>query len=70
MKDKYTCAICKCDCEGYGNNPYPLVTDKDARCCDMCNMLVVQHRIALATDKNMTDEMKEKLRKQILSNVR
>jgi hypothetical protein len=22
---------------GWGNNPYPVVEDADARCCDACN---------------------------------
>ena len=28
-----------------GNNPYPLVKDKGARCCDECNDIVIFERI-------------------------
>ena len=35
------CCICGSKIEGYGNNPYPCVTDEDARCCDNCNSLFV-----------------------------
>lgn len=32
------CCICGKECENeYGNNPYPLFTGKDERCCDKCN---------------------------------
>ena len=37
MKEKHICCICGCEFEGYGNNPYPLVKDEQARCCDECN---------------------------------
>jgi len=42
------CCICKKEFDGYGNNPYPLVDDPDARCCDACNTQVVYARIFLA----------------------
>lgn len=32
------CAICGKELRSkYGNNPYPVVQDNEARCCDMCN---------------------------------
>ena len=41
------CCICGCKFIGFGNNPYPLVTDDESRCCDYCNMrLVIPARIA------------------------
>ena len=45
MKDKnneiYTCCLCGEVFEGWGNNPWPLNKDADARCCDACNDLKV-----------------------------
>lgn len=35
------CCICGETFTGYGNNPYPVVKDKNARCCDDCNISVV-----------------------------
>ena len=29
--------ICGSHCYGYGNNPYPVVKDENARCCYACN---------------------------------
>lgn len=42
------CNICGCELEGYGNNPFPLCKEDDyeSRCCDVCNMMVIQARIA------------------------
>jgi len=42
---KYTCCLCHKEETGYGNNPDPLVTSADARCCDGCNKVVVYLRI-------------------------
>lgn len=36
------CSICNGDYEGYGNNAWPI---NPGRCCDMCNTVVVTHRI-------------------------
>ena len=41
MDRKHICCICGCEFEGWGNNPYPVRTDEDARCCDDCNMTYV-----------------------------
>lgn len=53
MKEKHICCVCGCEFEGYGNNPYPLVNDEEARCCDECNdAVVIPARIeALNEDK-------------------
>ena len=34
---EYVCCICGQKFTGWGNNPYPVVDDDDAMCCDMCN---------------------------------
>lgn len=34
---KFKCCICDGTFNGYGNNPWPVVEDKNARCCDQCN---------------------------------
>ena len=33
-----TCCICGRAIEGYGNNPWPVNTNEEARCCDACNL--------------------------------
>lgn len=35
--EKFECCICGKECEGFGNDPWPVVSDDDARCCDTCN---------------------------------
>ena len=52
MKEKHKCCICNCDFEGYGNNPWPLVTDEGARCCDECNHYVILERIRQITERD------------------
>ena len=37
----YTCCICGQVCMDFGNNPWPVNNDKEARCCDRCNKEVV-----------------------------
>ena len=37
----YTCCICGKQFVGYGNNPWPVNDDENARCCDPCNIDVV-----------------------------
>lgn len=34
---QFTCCICGSHYHGYGNNPYPVVKDENARCCGICN---------------------------------
>ena len=31
------CCICGKKFTGWGNNPWPIVKDENARCCDECN---------------------------------
>lgn len=38
------CVICGKRYSGYGNNAEPL---KEGRCCDECNIIVIQYRIAV-----------------------
>ena len=40
-QNKQTCCICGNEFEGYGNNPSPIVNREGARCCDLCNELIV-----------------------------
>lgn len=35
------CCICGKEFTGWGNNPWPIVDEEDARCCDNCNMMYV-----------------------------
>ena len=58
MKEKQICCLCGKEFEGYGNNPYPLVKDEGARCCDECNNDVIMARIA-ALVKDKEDEEEE-----------
>lgn len=40
------CCICGKEFVGWGNNPYPVNKDEDARCCDECNgMYVIPARL-------------------------
>lgn len=42
------CAICGKEIANWGNNPYPIRKDEEARCCDECNGdFVIPARIAL-----------------------
>ena len=38
---EFTCCICGGVFTGYGNNPYPVDENENARCCDNCNALYV-----------------------------
>lgn len=35
--EEHICCICGEKFKGFGNNPYPLTDDENARCCDECN---------------------------------
>lgn len=37
----YECCICHKIFTDWGNNPWPVVKDEDALCCDDCNGTVV-----------------------------
>ena len=38
---EFKCCICGRTFNGYGNNPWPVVNDVYARCCDQCNEVEV-----------------------------
>jgi len=45
--EEHICCICGKKFFGWGNNPYPVVEDENALCCDDCDMeYVVPARIA------------------------
>ena len=45
---EFKCCICGKVFSGYGNNPWPVVKDEMARCCDHCNdTVVIPERINL-----------------------
>lgn len=44
----FQCCLCCKHSEGYGNNPAPLITSADARCCDKCNAIVVFCRMGMS----------------------
>lgn len=47
----WKCCICGGYFRGWGNNPDPIPANKDARCCDICNMTtVIPARIALRNE--------------------
>lgn len=53
------CCICDKKIVGYGNNPYPVVDDDNARCCDECNLYyVIPARLArlLESEKRKEDD--------------
>lgn len=55
--DKKTCCICGKSFIGYGNNPYPVVDDLEAKCCDECNMnVVIPERLANLIRKERKNE--------------
>lgn len=37
MSKKKMCCICGKEIVGWGNNPWPVVKEEDAECCDECN---------------------------------
>ena len=41
MDEKHICCICGQEFNGFGNNPYPVNSDENARCCDDCNITKV-----------------------------
>ena len=44
---RYTCCICEQLCQGWGNNPEPLMDDLNGsnECCENCNADVVTERL-------------------------
>ena len=44
----FTCALCDEGARGYGNNPFPLLSEALGRCCDDCNQTkVIPARFAM-----------------------
>ncbi len=37
----FRCGICGCLFRGMGNNPYPVIKEESAKCCDMCGDYIV-----------------------------
>lgn len=51
------CCICGKKIVGYGNNPYPVVDDDEARCCDECNSnYVIVARLARLIESEKEEE--------------
>ena len=60
MEKYYTCCICGQVFTGYGNNPWPVNDDEDARCCDTCNAdVVIPARVKRFTGFNYGTEQSE-----------
>lgn len=59
------CAICGKECENeFGNNPDPLLTDIDARCCNECNDKVIAFRLYVASNPGKDiDKLREEFNK-------
>ena len=58
------CAICGNEINNeFGNNPWPVRTDENARCCDECNTsFVIPYRIMLMRlNKKRKDELMQEL---------
>jgi hypothetical protein len=56
MDKTFVCCLCHETFEGYGNNPYPVITDEGASCCDVCNRTIVV--------KTRNENFREKLKKR------
>jgi hypothetical protein len=58
--EEIKCCICGKIFIGYGNNPWPVVRDEDARCCDECNWTkVIPARLkAMGVKKDGTEQSK------------
>lgn len=54
------CCICGCECENeFGNNPWPVVKDNDARCCNRCDAsVVIPARIRQAIEARRKADLK------------
>ena len=49
--EKFKCCICGKEVDGWGNNPWPVVDDKDARCCDDCHArYIMPARLAMMSN--------------------
>lgn len=57
---KFRCCLCGHEFTGWGNNPWPLATGEEDRCCDQCNELkVIPARITLMFNRK-TEVIEEK----------
>lgn len=57
INDIKVCCICHCEFTGWGNNPWPVNDEEDARCCDACNeAFVVPARISRMFANQRTDK--------------
>lgn len=56
-KQAFKCCICgKIFVGVWGNNPYPVVDEEGAQCCDECNFNeVIPARILAVTKKGLND---------------
>ncbi len=52
---EYECCLCGKKFSGFGNNPWPLVLDTDARCCDDCNWKVIEARLKQLKEQDDLD---------------
>lgn len=51
------CCICGKTFKGFGNNPYPVKTNPEDRCCDTCNWdFVIPARLLKLRRKNNKED--------------
>lgn len=56
MNEVKKCCICGCEFTGCGNDPWPVVKDEDAYCCDDCdNGYVIPARIEEMNERNLKE---------------
>lgn len=68
MESGRICAICGAPIEGFGNNPYPVVKDEGARCCDLCDsMVVIPARIRAL--RGVPDDIEAEVRKATVESI-
>ena len=57
--EKYKCCICGKEFTDWGNDPWPVNTDENAKCCDDCDMsVVVPARLNMMYKKGNQNESK------------
>lgn len=65
------CCICGEPILGYGNNPYPVVKEEEARCCDLCDsMVVIPARIRAMFEKEVPESLEYEFRSASAEAVR
>lgn len=56
--EEHECCLCHKKFKGYGNNPYPLVKDPEAKCCDDCNLdKVIPARLASLSKPDIKEDL-------------